>query len=130
MDIRETLAERIYTNKVKSYDTAVTWYQLSHIPKQPYLDVADFILSKETLELLRPLYGVSFNEESDMEYVSDKVHKSYCVSYLKKHMKPYWTHGKYNLLDEETKEIDRCTVRAVVKALSDGDVIGVRKKND
>ena len=54
----------------------------------------------------------------DVEVLAEKVHKAYCHWYLKKHKKPYWSYGNYNLLDEETKEADRYTVRAVLDAVN------------
>ena len=55
----------------------------------------------------------------DIEPICEKVHKAYCDNYLKRHGKPYWTNGDYNKLDEEAKDIDRATVRAVLEALND-----------
>lgn len=54
----------------------------------------------------------------EMEKLAEAVHKAYCKHYEKTHGKPYWTNGDYALLDEETKEIDRETVRAVLRTLS------------
>lgn len=56
----------------------------------------------------------------DIERISEAVHKSYCKQYKIKHGKEYWTGGDYSKLDEETKEFDRATVRAVIKALEVG----------
>lgn len=56
-------------------------------------------------------------EEKDFEKISEAVHKSYCEQYKIKHGKEYWTGGDYSKLDDETKEFDRATVRAVLKAL-------------
>lgn len=53
----------------------------------------------------------------DIERISEAVHKAYCEQYKKKHGKEYWTKGDYSLLNEETKEYDRVTVRAVLEAL-------------
>ena len=55
--------------------------------------------------------------ESIIEELSEAVHKAYCRQYEKKHSKPYWTNGDYSKLDEETKEFDRVTVRAVLEAI-------------
>lgn len=55
--------------------------------------------------------------EPDIERLSEAVHKSYCEQYKKNHGKEYWTKGNYSLLDEETKEFDRATVRAVLQTL-------------
>ena len=52
-----------------------------------------------------------------IEKISELVHKAYCKQYLIKIGKEYWTKGDYSLLDEETKEYDRVTVRAVLDAL-------------
>lgn len=52
-----------------------------------------------------------------IEKLAEKVHKAYCKYYEVRHGKPYWTNGDYNLLDEDTKEADRVTVRAVLDSL-------------
>lgn len=52
----------------------------------------------------------------DIEILAEVVHKAYCEQYKKKQGVEYWTRGDYSLLDEETKEYDRVTVRAVLKA--------------
>ena len=51
-----------------------------------------------------------------MERLAEAVHKAYCLRYKQVHGKEYWTKGDYSLLDEETKEYDRVTVRAVLLA--------------
>lgn len=48
-----------------------------------------------------------------LEQCAEAVHKAYCRNYEERNEKEYWTRGDYNKLDEETKEIDRATVRAV-----------------
>ncbi len=53
---------------------------------------------------------------NEIERISEIAHKSYCEQYKIKHGKEYWTKGDYSLLDEETKEFDRATVRAVLQA--------------
>ena len=63
-------------------------------------------------------------EPIDIEQICEKVHQAYCSYYLNKHKKSYWTHGRYSLLDEETKKADRYTVKAVLKALKD-NICGV-----
>lgn len=57
-------------------------------------------------------------EGLDIEVIAEAVHKSYCGCYQRKHGKSYWTNGDYSLLDEETKEIDRETVRAVLSEMT------------
>ena len=57
-------------------------------------------------------------KEVDMEVLAAAVHDAYCRYYIKTHNKPYWTKGDYNLLDEDTKEIDRETVRAVLRQIA------------
>jgi hypothetical protein len=52
----------------------------------------------------------------EIERLAEVVHKAYCEQYKKKHGLEYWTGGDYSLLDEETKEFDRVTVRAVLRA--------------
>ena len=55
-------------------------------------------------------------EEKEMlERIAEQVHKAYCAYYLKRNKTSYWTHGNYNLLNEETKEADRVTARVVIK---------------
>ena len=51
----------------------------------------------------------------DLEKIAAEVHKAYCDNYLERKGKPYHTGGDFNLLDDETKEIDRATVRAVLQ---------------
>ncbi len=50
----------------------------------------------------------------NIEKVAAAVHKAYCANYLKHKGKPYFTGGEYALLDDEAKEIDRATVKAVL----------------
>lgn len=49
-----------------------------------------------------------------IEELSCAVHRAYCKQYLKREGKQYWTGGDYSMLDEETKDIDRATVKAVL----------------
>lgn len=56
-------------------------------------------------------------EKRLIELCAEAVHKSYCKCYKKREGKEYWTKGDYNKLNEETKEIDRETVKAVLKIL-------------
>ena len=58
----------------------------------------------------------------DIEKISEAVHIAYCEQYKLKHGKEYWTKGNYGLLDEETKEFDRATVKAVLQALASEEV--------
>ena len=53
----------------------------------------------------------------DMEVLAEAVHKAYCAYYAKNNYEEYWTKGDYTLLDEETKQIDRETVKAVLSAI-------------
>ena len=71
--------------------------------------------------------SIGDDEEIDIEPICEKVHQAYCANYLKRKGKPYWSYGRYKLLDEETKDIDRATVRAVLKALSKQDIIKVKE---
>lgn len=52
-----------------------------------------------------------------IEELAEAVHKSYCEYKKERSGEEYWTKGDYNLLDEETKEIDRRTVLAVLDRL-------------
>ena len=71
--------------------------------------------AKETVQIIRQLQEP---KEIDMEILAAAVHDAYCRYYVKTHNKEYWTKGDYRLLDEETKEIDRETVRAVLRQQS------------
>lgn len=53
-------------------------------------------------------------DEFIIEECAEAVHKAYCDNVLTRTGKPYWTHGDYSKLDDEIKEIDRATVRAVL----------------
>ena len=56
---------------------------------------------------------------SDMiEAISEAVHKAYCNNVLKRTGEPYWTEGDYSKLNDETKQIDRDTVNAVIGELT------------
>jgi len=50
-----------------------------------------------------------------VERCAAAVHLAYCKNYEQRKGEPYWTGGDYNKLDDETKEIDRTTVRAVLR---------------
>ena len=54
------------------------------------------------------------SDEQMVERCAEAVHKAYCKNYFERNGKPYWTNGDYSRLDEQTKEIDRVTVRAVL----------------
>lgn len=60
-----------------------------------------------------------------VERLAEQVHKAYCDNYEKRTGEPYWTEGDYSKLDEESKEIDRVTALAVVKALRKEDIITI-----
>jgi len=53
----------------------------------------------------------------ELEILAEVVHKAYCREYERQNDKEYWTGGDYNLLDDDTKEYDRVTVRAVLEAI-------------
>lgn len=53
----------------------------------------------------------------EMEHLCEQVHKAYCQYQLDHKGKEYWTKGDYSKLDDDAKEIDRYTVRAVLKAI-------------
>lgn len=59
--------------------------------------------------------------EARVEALSVLVHKAYCREYERQKGKQYWTGGDYELLDEDTKEFDRVTVRTILNALEDQD---------
>ena len=52
-----------------------------------------------------------------VEKLSEAVHKAYCKWCLDVKGEEYWTKGDYSKLNDETKEADRYTVRAVLAAL-------------
>lgn len=54
----------------------------------------------------------------NIEFICEAVHKAYCDERVRQGKEPYWTGGDYNKLDEATKDYDRATVRAVLKAIS------------
>ena len=56
-------------------------------------------------------------DEMLVEHLAELVHKAYCREYELQNDEEYWTSGNYDLLDEDTKEFDRESVRAVVDAL-------------
>lgn len=62
----------------------------------------------------------------DIELLAEKVHQAYCQYQIDVKGKEYWTKGDYSQLDEETKEADRYTVRAVLKALNDEELVTPR----
>jgi len=53
-----------------------------------------------------------------MEPLAEAVHQAYCLDFRDRKGTPYWTNGDYSLLSEETKEIDRKTVRAVLNKIN------------
>ena len=57
-------------------------------------------------------------EQKHIELICEAVHKAYCDERLKQHRETYWTGGDYNKLDEATKDYDRETVKAVLKAIN------------
>lgn len=59
----------------------------------------------------------------DMEELAAVVHKAYCAEYERQHGQPYWTKGDYSKLDDNVKEFDRVTVKAVVFAIFPSDSI-------
>ncbi len=62
MDIRETLAKRMYEYEESLYalpDELTPWAEVDQDDQINYLNHADAVLSKPTLELLKPLYASS-----------------------------------------------------------------------
>jgi len=80
------------------------------------LKTAIQLAEKRSSDFLR-LQG-AVKDKDFIEKRSKAVHQAYCKGYIAKHGKPYWTGGDYSRLDNETKEIDRCTVRAVLSLLA------------
>ena len=56
-------------------------------------------------------------EAEQLEFICEKVHQAYCVERIRQGKPPYWTGGDYSKLDDNAKELDRATVRAVIEAL-------------
>ena len=59
-------------------------------------------------------------QEIDIEMICEKVHQAYCKYHLENKGTEYWTKGDYSKLNEDGKEYDRRTVRAVLDALNEG----------
>lgn len=79
-------------------------------------------LTKENEKLLSRMETMEGAiENADIEKLAEAVHHAYCYDYLKRTGDIYWSKGDYSKLNEETKEIDRATVRAVLKALNNKD---------
>ena len=55
--------------------------------------------------------------EDDLERICEQVHKAYCKYHIEQKGTEYWTKGDYSKLNEEGKEYDRRTVRAVLAEL-------------
>lgn len=55
--------------------------------------------------------------DEKIEKLAERVHWAYCANYEIRKGKEYWTKGDFTKLDEETKEIDRETVRAVLSGI-------------
>jgi hypothetical protein len=55
----------------------------------------------------------------DIEAVCEQVHKAYCKYHLEHKGVEYWTKGDYSKLNEDGKEYDRRTVRAVLDHIAD-----------
>ncbi|KKN24448.1 hypothetical protein LCGC14_0894730 [marine sediment metagenome] len=53
--------------------------------------------------------------QTEIEKLSEEIHKLYCEQYLKDNRKPYWTNGDYSKLDERTKEYDRNIAKFIIK---------------
>jgi len=58
-------------------------------------------------------------EDYDIERLAEAVHKAYCQYQKDIKGKEYWTKGDYSKLTDEVKEVDRYTVRAVLKELEE-----------
>ncbi len=54
----------------------------------------------------------------EIEKICESVHKAYCKYHLEHKGTEYWTKGDYSKLNEEGKEYDRRTVKAVIEAIS------------
>jgi len=78
-------------------------------PNPSSVVIVDYIVEKLEAQLL--------TEDIDIEPICEKVHQAYCQYQLDHGKKEYWTKGDYSKLDDSTKEIDRYTVRAVIKAI-------------
>lgn len=61
---------------------------------------------------------MSAEGEFNIEKICEAVHKAYCKYHIEHKGKEYWTKGDYNKLNEEGKEYDRRTVKAVLKEIT------------
>jgi len=57
-------------------------------------------------------------EQQDIEKLSEKVHKAYCLYCKEIKGEEYWTKGDYSKLSDKVKEADKYTVRAILNSLS------------
>jgi len=105
----------MYAEKVSNYGLSSGGY----LAQDHYQGMADgdFNFSDDTMHFTLEYKREKRENKHNIEEISKKVHQAYCDNYLKRKGEPYWTKGDYSLLDEETKEIDRATVRAVIDNL-------------
>lgn len=66
--------------------------------------------------------------KEEIEAICAKVHLAYCSERLRQGNEPYWTRGDYEKLDENTKEYDRVTVRAVLNCIEYSKLIAALGK--
>ena len=55
--------------------------------------------------------------DEKIEKLAEEVHWVHCVHYELTHDKLHWTEGDFSKLDEETKQMDRDIVRAVLQGI-------------
>ena len=71
--------------------------------------------AKQLIQCVQIIRQLQEPQEVDLEILAVALHDAYCRYYIETHGKEYWTKGDYMLLDEKAKEIDRETVRAVLR---------------
>ncbi len=117
MDIRDKLAQKLYEiDNLYTLDiikaAPLSSFQKDSPFRTSYIRRADFILSKEILELLRPLYGIR-----------NGITKGHlrAINFKGVGSDPFYKYQAGEISKGKLLEI-------IVKALSDGDVVGVKKK--
>jgi len=95
------------------------------IKPQTATEIQAYFSSKESVrrvlinkaKLICATFSLPSIENIDIELICVEVHKAYCQSRIDQGRDPYWTNGDYFRLSDREKEIDRYTVRAVLKAI-------------
>lgn len=86
--------------------------------KEQYIKQLCCNLDEQATEIIALKKQLKLMNSIDIESVCEMVHKAYCEERIRQGREPYWTGGDYSKLDEATKDYDRVTVRAVLKAIT------------